>query len=695
MPFSDPAREPLGASLARLIAELEACGKPLDGARAAALLRGSALEARDLAPYVVESAHGYTRRRVLRTEAFELLVMTWRPGQASTPHDHAGSSCALKVLSGAATETRFRLASDGLVDPVDSSRVLAGAVTLDTGSIIHRLSNELEPGQQLVTLHVYCPPLPELRRYAARPSGARQSPVFLRSASVDTPRVVIVGAGFSGTMVAAQLLRRAESRRLHVVLFERHSAFGEGAAYRTADARHLLNVPAAKMSAWPDRPNDFLDWVRARQPDVSPYDFLPRCLFGEYLRATFGAAAAAAGEGTSAEIRRDDVCEIRPRASGWRVWTRSGASFDAAAVVLATGHRPPDDAFGTRWHGSRARLVADPWASLTLSAILPDEPVIVLGTGLTALDALLTLGVGRRSAAITAVSRRGLLPAVHADAAVAPADPSSWLVPLLSAPGGPTARALLRALRAALAVGHAQGVDWRAVIDGLRPHTPAIWAALSRSEAVRWMRHVRPFWEVHRHRMAPRIAQTLAPALQDGSFRAIAGRVVSAEADGTGVTLTVRRRGADVTESLRAAWVINCTGPGVDARTRTDPALASLIEAEELEPDPLGLGVLTGPSGEALVRGGRTRPDLLVVGTLRKPQLWESTAIPELRGQAAQAAAHLLRHCEGLRESTGPTAKPRSTAELGSAPARSGGRAGVHSEPPQCTPEPAQLLPAR
>ena len=326
-------------------------------ADAIALLARAEIDLEDVAPFMEESPHGYARRRIARTDAFELLVMTWRPGQGSVPHDHAGSLCALRVVRGRMRETRYAGARDGLVDPVLTADANADEVLVDTSEHVHTLANDPEADGASVTLHVYSPPLPELRRFAPRPAGVSMPLGFARRRAAGARTVTVVGGGFSGTLVAAHLVERASAlgRALHVVLIDRQAAYGEGAAYRTADPRHLLNVPASNMSAWPDRPDHFHEWVSAKLGPIDRSDFVPRRRYGEYVREQLQDVAARASEGVSAEIRRDVTTAIRMRArGGWTIECERG-SIESDAVVIATGHRPPDCPLEGRWAGSRAR----------------------------------------------------------------------------------------------------------------------------------------------------------------------------------------------------------------------------------------------------------------------------------------------------------------------------------------------------
>ncbi|MGO9932257.1 MAG: FAD/NAD(P)-binding protein, partial [Steroidobacteraceae bacterium] len=567
-------------------------------------------------------------------------------------HDHAGSVSAFKILSGTALETRFAQAADSLVDPIDSRHWHTGEVGLDAGEVIHAVVNDCPRKELLVSIHVYSPPIPELRRFTMRSGGRAPADAFQRRRAPSAPTVGIVGGGFSGAMVAVQLVRRAaqSGTPVQVVMIDRQTSIAEGAAYRTPDAKHLLNVPASGMSAWPDRPDDFLEWARRRDASVEPHTFLPRRAYGEYLRATFLTAAAQAGIQTSIEIRREEADSIERRGErGWRVHCGGSQAIEADIVVLATGHRPPVDPLKQRWSGSRARYIEDPWSSLALSAVEKDESVCLLGTGLTAIDVLQSLGGSARSAPITAVSRRGLVPAAHAPIPLPPIDPRGWLEPLLRSASGVTTRAITRGLRRAVLAAESAGQSWRQVMDGLRPDISQIWRSLAPHERERFLRHARAFWEVARHRMAPTVAEEVRTATTAGIFSTAAARILGARGTSDGVTLTMRRRAQSAPESLRFDWIVNCTGPGSGFEFGLPPVAADLIEAGYLAQDALGLGVRSTPNGKALA-AGRVIEDLVVIGSLRKADEWESTAVPELRLQAALAADAIIHQIIHLKD---------------------------------------------
>ncbi len=250
------------------------------------LLGEADLSPTDAAPYVERRAGSYSRRCIVRRENYELLVLTWLPSQGSVAHDHSGSLCSLKVVQGALTEKLFEQGSDGHVRQTAATQSGLGHILVDPGVVVHALSNDGESAELLVTVHIYSPPLPEIRRYAvAHHPPAR---LFLRQPPADARVIAIVGGGFTGTLTLANLLRfgSTEECPLHVVLIDRRPAFGEGIAYRSNDPKHLLNVPASQMSAWPENPEDFLNFARTKDTSVTPGAFLPRRMYGQYFRQT-------------------------------------------------------------------------------------------------------------------------------------------------------------------------------------------------------------------------------------------------------------------------------------------------------------------------------------------------------------------------------------------------------------------------
>lgn len=448
----------------------------------------------------------------------------------------------------------------------------------------------------------------------------------------ERPHVAIVGGGFSGAMVAAQLLRRAR-RPLTVAIVERRPELGRGVAYGTTDACHLLNVPAGGMSAWPDEPGHFLAWLQT-QPGfeaAGPTTFAPRRLYGAYVQAVLAEAEARSAEGVRLLRVHDEAVGLRLQGPAAEIELAGGRVIAAGRVVLALGHFPPADPRvpgGTAFYQS-PRYVAEPWGSPALEGLGSDEAVLLIGSGLTAIDLALSLLARGHRGRIHLLSRRGRLPQPHV-----PGLPAKALQPPAAASG---ARALFRWVREEVRTGAAEGLDWRQVVDGLRPHLQGLWRGLSAIERRRFLRHARAAWEVHRHRMAPEVAEAVRQAEAEGRLVLHAGRVAGFEADGDGVVVRLLGDRAPI----RVQRVINCTGPEADFRKKRHPLPVSLMEQGLVRPDALGMGIDTDERGAVLDAHGQASAVMFALGPMRKGQLWETTAVPEIRGQAQALGAWL------------------------------------------------------
>jgi uncharacterized NAD(P)/FAD-binding protein YdhS len=442
------------------------------------------------------------------------------------------------------------------------------------------------------------------------------------------PVVAVVGGGASGALTAIELLRHAEAYRTpsRVVLIDRHGRHGVGQAYATADPRHLLNTCAAKMSALADDPGHLLRWARAEGMDVAGSDFLPRGVYGRYLRATL--AAAERRVRPSGQVARVTGTAVSVTGPGpgrpLRVHLSGGGVVDADAVVLATGNRAP-----SAWPRMAAgpRYVADPWAPGALAGIRDGAPILVVGTGLTMVDVATTVTGAHPDAVVYAVSRHGLLPRRHRHPAPPPAQ--------VSLPGGTVRLAdLLRAVR--VAVGDNDG-EWHGVIDALRPHVPRLWARLSPADRRRFLDLAARYWEIHRHRIPPATASRIAGLRAAGRLQVLRGRLVSAMAGRDEVT--VRLAGDGATRELHVGWLVNGTGP---APVTGDPFLESLFAAGLARPDPLRLGLDADEAGAVLDTAGRPHDRIFTLGPTLRGVRYETTAIPEIRAQAAALAPRLI-----------------------------------------------------
>ncbi|WP_327070620.1 FAD/NAD(P)-binding protein [Kitasatospora sp. NBC_01250] len=464
----------------------------------------------------------------------------------------------------------------------------------------------------------------------APPSAPRPGPAVRR--------VAVVGAGAAGTLTAAQLLLGATERQLplEVWLIDPAETTGPGVAYGTEDLRHLLNVPACGMSAFPDDPDHFLRWLAAWEPcpasadGYQPYDFLPRHTYGRYLtHVLHQALAAAGGYGRLHHVRRR-VVDAAALPEGVELTLADGERVSVQAAVLALGLRPP----GRHWAPAALRehpaFVADPWAPGALAAVPADGEVLLVGTGLTMADTAVSLA--RPGRVVHAVSRHGLAPHGH----------HATPAPALSAPDGLATAAgltgLRRVIRHHLARARRDHGDWRPGIDGLRPHTSALWQRLSEADRRRFLREDLRQWEVHRHRLAPATAAALAELLDQGRLTIAAAEVADAEPAEGGA---VRVRLSDGRQ-LTARAVVNCTGAPAELTSSDDALHRALFQRGLATEGPIGLGLATAADGRLRPAAPQAPAPLWTLGLLRRGELLESTAMPEIRGQAAEVADAVL-----------------------------------------------------
>ncbi|AWK87296.1 hypothetical protein DEW08_14675 [Azospirillum thermophilum] len=451
--------------------------------------------------------------------------------------------------------------------------------------------------------------------------------------------VAIVGAGFTGSMLAAHLLRRSD-RPTTVTLIERAPTPGTGLAYSTPNSGHVLNVRAYNMSAFPDDPRHFLRWLWAHDSDLpmppSGHAFVSRACYGAYIRDVLAEAQAAAPPQVTLKHVQGEVVDTAGTGDGISLRLSNGLIVTADVAALCVGHFPPSPpAVAPTDLVASHRFIGDPWDQQAVAAIGRDDTVLILGTGLTMVDTVLSLEEQGHRGRIVAVSRRGLLPNRHEE--VRPY--KSFVCPEVMPR---TVLDVLIALKADVRRAQDQGYDWRSAFDALRPHHHRIWKHLPLEERRRFLRHARPFWEVHRHRMAPEVADRIAAALASGRLSVRAGRIRSLALTGDGVEVAVQpRRSGDGRWVMTVGAMINAAGPECDYERVRHPLVRSLLDRGLARPDELRLGLDVTEEGAVIDAAGRASERLFAFGPVAKAPFWEMTAVPELRSQCAAAAERL------------------------------------------------------
>jgi uncharacterized NAD(P)/FAD-binding protein YdhS len=464
------------------------------------------------------------------------------------------------------------------------------------------------------------------------------------------PVVAVIGGGASGTLTSICLLRAAAGAGLpvRIALIDWHGRHGLGQAYATAHPWHLLNSPADRMSAVPHDAGSLARWAAAN--GLGHDRFLPRAAFGRYLQELLADAERAARPAATVTRIGSDVVAVSRVAlhRQLRLHLAADGRIDADVAVLATGNLPPAPPCPLP---ATARYIGDPWAPHALDRVADGSRVAILGTGLSMLDVAIAVTGAHPGAVVHAVSRHGLLPRAHRPDPAAPV-PTSVRRAVDGLAAGPVDLAgLIRHVRSAAG---ATG-DWEDVVDALRPHTPRLWRQLSAEEQRLFLRHVARYWEVHRHRVPPATAQRIDGLKASGRLSVLRGRVSAVSEAPGGLRVRVEPgdgepRGGELDGARRAGgpaeiavgWLINATGPAADVSAASDRLLRQLLDRGLAVPDPLRLGIAADAGGAVLGASGRPDGTLFTLGPPLRGQLYETTAIPEIRDQAAAPASRLV-----------------------------------------------------
>ncbi|HEX7989016.1 MAG TPA: FAD/NAD(P)-binding protein [Stenotrophomonas sp.] len=455
---------------------------------------------------------------------------------------------------------------------------------------------------------------------------------------IDTPALcdlAIIGGGAAGVLAAIGVLRGA-SQPLRLLVIEPNLPLARGVAYATTREEHVLNVPVAKMSGFPEQPEDFLDYLCDAQAfpaltreQIAPM-FVSRGLYAAYLRHRLQQAVDASP--AQLEIVAARVQALEPDTDGVLLVLDSGRPLRAGRVIIAVGNAlRPLPARGASSLAADKRVEA--WDYEALAGIAGNADVAIIGSGLSMADTVASLQASGHRGKIHVLSRHALLPLPHAKGAAADYDPEPLLAMNL--------RQRLHALRRHAAEAAARDIPWQSVMERIRPLGQQLWQTLSEDDQRRFLRHVVRYWDVHRHRIATHLYAQLIELQQQGRLQLHRGRLETAVAEGACVRLYAQDRKRRPLQ-LEVQCVVNATGVEMRAQAMRNPLLQQLLGSGVGRAGPHGIGLDTAADGSLVDADGVVEPRIQVLGSLRIGRLWESLAIPELRGQAAAAAKQAL-----------------------------------------------------
>lgn len=477
-------------------------------------------------------------------------------------------------------------------------------------------------------------------------------------------RITVIGGGASGTLLATNLLKYDGEERLEINLVEMRSKVGGGVVFSTDQDIHLLNVPAAKMGAFADDVEHFHRWLKENDYNYEPTSFVPRKIFGDYLRENLEDTIRNKSNNVTLNIFDDEAVDVvvDKKDEGGRMEDEVGTDFDPSAFILPpSGARkaqvilrsgdilysekvalafgnflPPHPSVEDKSFTSSPKYFQDPWRPDVFERIDKDDSVLIIGTGLSMVDVTLQLATRGHQGHINAISTRGLLPAVHKLGFTYPSfyDEIKTSTKITE---------ILKTVRRHAAAANEDGSDWRAVIDSLRPHTQELWLNLPLPEKKYFMQHLSRYWNVSRHRMPPEAAEQLDELVGIGQLRLLKGRLQTIKAKEYG-GFEICYQTIGVEHTVEADVIVNCIGSESKFDRLDSVLVQNLLAAGSVRVDDLRFGLDATPSGAIIDRSGQPSEIMYTLGTALKGILWESTAIPEIRVQARDLAEKLISH---------------------------------------------------
>lgn len=442
--------------------------------------------------------------------------------------------------------------------------------------------------------------------------------------------IVIIGGGFSGTLTAIQLLKK--SKDVQVIIINTNYPIAKGTAYSTNSAEHLLNVTARQMSPFSNEPDHFVSWIRSGNSSYSNSDipFLPRFLYGKYIQELFEPFKT----NKQLQIIEAKATDIQTVEKKYSVILDNGQSILADKIVLAMGNfLPANPKIKDPSFFKSKNYFQNPWVQSYLKDIKPNEPILILGTGLTMVDCVLSLIAAGQKGQIYVVSPRGYTPVSHVKSSKYPdfyeeIKESSLLE-------------ILKSVRKHIKIATSKNISWQAVIDSIRPHVQKIWLRLSQKEKQQFISHLRHIWGVARHRLPVVTYDQLIELKEKGLLEIIGGRITDLQEQSSSIVAKIRLRKGK-TKELIVSRIINCTGPQLNFLELKDELIQNLLSKKFIIADELKMGLQSSIDGRVIEKENKVSSDIYAIGSLLRGVLWETTSVPDIRVQAESIAQQIV-----------------------------------------------------
>jgi uncharacterized NAD(P)/FAD-binding protein YdhS/uncharacterized RmlC-like cupin family protein len=593
----------------------------------------------------------YARNLIVKSKNFESLLLCLLPGQGTVRHNHGNSDCMTMVLSGEITCKNY------YPDGAESSATLrAGDIEFLPAGLEHEISNKSD--EKYISINIYSPPLEAKHSESDflydndfennEFSFKEDTSIFLKGLRTDRAlsddnyeeTIAIIGGGFSGTLLATHLLSSDFRSSTRVILIDRSPRFSRGFAYSTSNRFHLLNVPAQNMSAFPNDPNHFLNWAQKRDENITPRSFVPRMFYGEYLETILHRANLDKKPNIKFIRLNDEAIDIEDlKNDSAQILLESGKKFKANKIILATGNYfPKNPKIENEEFYSSDFYVKDPWSSKALQNLSDTADLLFIGTGLTMVDKAIELKAKGHKGTIYTLSRHGFLPSTH-KLDLQPIEVSYESLIEKSKQSNFSIVDILHDIKTK--IHHLDNTeDWRQVIDKLRPHVQTLWQSLTGRDKQRFLKRLRPLWDIHRHRMAPEISLMLQSMISESQLKIHAGKILEYKIneETEKVAISYLDKVSKEVKTITVSRVLNCSGLEFDFCQIEDPLLSKLLNDGTIRPDSLSLGFEASSDGALIDKDAKISEVLFTLGPALKGKLWETTAVPEIRSQAYKLA---------------------------------------------------------